>query len=98
MFANRLDVRPYQIADDRIGLDIKIPRHVFSNHLGLLTAKLSNLNEFMKSSTELATGSRNETELIYLSTTDPLISCALIPAAAWTVLQFYKLFLEVAEK
>lgn len=52
----------------------------------------------MRSVTELLTGSREEIDLVYISTTDPILSCALIPAAAYGILQFYKLLLEIAEK
>ena len=97
-FANRMGVRAYEPPKDKLALDLKFPRSVFHNSIGPFSEKLSNFNQFMKSVTELATGSRHEIQLLYISTTDPIIAGTFIPAAAWAILKFYKLFLEVAEK
>lgn len=97
-FAHRLGVSAYQVPEGLVSLDLKIPRSIFDDQISTFVSKVSNFNEFMRSVTELATGSRQEIELVYISTSDPILSCALVPVAAWGVLQFYKLLLEVAEK
>lgn len=97
-FAQRLGVRPYRVPEGFVSVDLKISRSIFNGQVGMLISKVANFNEFMKSVTELATGSRDDIDLVYISTTDPILSCALIPVAAWSLLQFYKLLLEVAEK
>lgn len=97
-FASRLGVHSIEVPHGYVALDLKFPRAIFDNRIGLLCTKLDKFNEFMRSVAELGTGSRQEIELVYISTTDPIISCALLPAAAWAILKFYKLFLEVAEK
>lgn len=97
-FARRLGVAPYNLPEGFVSLDLKIPRAIFNSHVGSFLSKTDVFNEFMRSVTEFVTGSRDEIELVYISTSDPVLSCAVIPAAAWAILYFYKLLLEVAEK
>jgi hypothetical protein len=97
-FNSRLGVRKYDVPQEKVALDVKIPRAVFHNELGLFEQRLSHFSNFFRSVTELVTGSRENAELIYLSTTDPIISLAVLGPVAYGILKFYKLFLEVAEK
>lgn len=97
-FAQRLKLQSFDVPLELVALDLKFPRPMFENKLRQFSLKLQNFNEFIKSATELGTGSRGEIELLYLSTTEPLISFIINGGAAWAVLAFYKMLLEVAEK
>jgi hypothetical protein len=95
-FSERLGVRPYLVPESKVALDLKIPRHLFSNDLRLLEKKLASFTRFFESVSELSLGRKEPLELLYISTTDPLFSIAILGPAAFGILKFYKLLLEVA--
>jgi hypothetical protein len=97
-FSTRLGIHPIEAPIDRVIIDLKLPRSIFNNVASEFLTKLAQFIDFMKSATELSTGRRHDIELLAIASTDPVISCSLIPAAAWAVLKLYKAFLEVAEK
>ncbi|QQM04515.1 hypothetical protein I8G32_03073 [Rhodopseudomonas palustris] len=97
-FNERLGVEKYEIPNEKVGLAIKIPRKIFSNQVISFQSRLLVFSSFFRSVTELVTGSREDPELVYLSTTDPTTVVAVAGTAAMGILTFYKLILEIAEK
>lgn len=97
-FSNRLGVTAYEPPEQTVALSIKLPRRVFSNELGELEKHLSHFSSLFRSVTELVSGSRENPKLVYLATSDPTVSVAMLGSAALAILIFYKTLLEVAEK
>jgi hypothetical protein len=97
-FADRLGVKSYVVPETKVAIDLKLPRALFNNELKSLEEKLSQFTELFESITEFAVGSRERVELVYISTTDPVFSVAIAGSAAYAILKFYKLLLEIAEK
>ncbi|MBB4359129.1 hypothetical protein GGD65_000127 [Bradyrhizobium sp. CIR18] len=69
-FNSRLGVEKHEVPEQKVALDLKLPRTIFRNELGIFEQRLSNFSNFFKSVTELATGTRENAELVYLSTSD----------------------------
>jgi len=95
---DRLGIRKIVVPDDNLSLDVAVPRTAFSDSATEYIDTLRPFVSVMTNFIELASGSRTSPLLVYASTTDPTTGLALIPLAAWGVLKFYKLLLEIAEK
>jgi hypothetical protein len=96
--ANKLNIEQVSIPVDQVCLDIMIPRIIFADRIDNFIVILRRFIKIISYIIELTTGSESSPTLTYGSTSDPVTGVALVGAAAWGVLKFYKLMLEVAEK
>jgi hypothetical protein len=95
---NKLNVKGVIIPENEIGFDVIIPRDVFKNSVDDFIDLLSRFTRIMSYLIELTTGEANSPSLSNASTSDPVVGCGLVGAAAWAFLNFYKLVLEVVDK
>jgi hypothetical protein len=96
--AKKMNIEQIAIPPDQISLDILIPRILFENRADYFLIILRRFTIIISYIIELTTGSEDSPKITYTSTSDPVTGLALFGAAAWGVLTFYKLALEVAEK
>jgi hypothetical protein len=96
--AKKVNIEQISIPVDQISLDILIPRILFDNRVDNFLKILRRFTSITSYIIELTTGSEDSPTLTYTFTSDPVTGLALVGAAAWGVLTFYKLVLEVAEK
>jgi hypothetical protein len=95
---DRFRIDPISLPAGTVSLDLKIPRDAFSEDAIRFSEILEPFLRIMSYLAELVTNTRSPPVLVYTATTDPTLGLALIPAAAWGFLKFYKLVLEVVEK
>jgi hypothetical protein len=86
------------IPPNEVSFDLIIPRRLFDSRAQLYIEILEKFVRIMTYIEELATGTRRSPTLVYTSTSDPVTGLAVVYAAGWAFLRFYKLALEVADK
>lgn len=96
--ARQLHVEVYDVPDGMVGLDVLVPRALVANGMRAFADNIDDVGEWIQMINEFATGRRDDPEIIYISTTDPILSLSLIPATVYGALLLYKLLLEIAEK
>jgi len=94
----KLHIEQIEIPEDRLGLDIVTPRESFDNDAARFIEIQGIFVDLMSCVNEMTTGSKEAPTLTYISTSDPVTGVAVVCAAAWAILNGYKLLLEVVEK
>lgn len=92
----------FNVAGEDIGFEVQagflIPRAIFENTLPGLAGELQTLTKIINVFSEVATGSVEPIEVRQISTTDPLVYVAMIPAVAVTLGKAVDWLLETAKK
>jgi hypothetical protein len=94
----KLHIEQIEIPEDKIGLDIVIPREIFNNDANSFAVIQGRFINLMSRVSELTTGSTQSPTLTYISTSDPVTGVAMVAGAAWAFLNGYKLLLDVVDK
>jgi hypothetical protein len=81
-----------------VSLDILVPRSVFNNNAESYNGIIRSFLQVLSAFQEAAGGPKDGLDLVYTSTTDPVLGAAVILAAITPILTFYDKLLDIAKK
>lgn len=97
-FSHSLHVKPSTIQNDVVAIDFIVTRNMIDNGLVGFSSKIRRFADWVQCIDEIVSGLRKDPEIFSISTTDPMITIAAVPATAMSLLYMYKFALEIAEK
>ncbi|MBO9421691.1 hypothetical protein J7481_19445 [Labrenzia sp. R4_2] len=97
--AQSFGVETYQTPEGQVAIEVLIPDRSYGRSLGQLPQKIRNINAALQVVEELATGSRSDHKVLWISTTNVVIAFLIEwGPAALGIMYFYERLLIVAEK
>lgn len=96
--ADALGVKTYDTPTGYVALEVKFPDIVYSRALKGLPPKIDHLADLLSVVEEIKTGARTQHKILWVSTTDLVISIPLEAGVLMAVLFYYEKLLIIAEK